>query len=564
MSEQENTGRPTVPDVTRRTLLRSAAIGTVAGLGATAAVAQDDNEDGFLQEGPTVGLETVAEELTAPVDFQVADEETDRRFVVDQTGQIYVHGEDGLEDEPFLDISDRMVDLREDFDERGLLGLALHPDFEENGRFFVRYSAPPREETPEEWSHTFVLSEFETEGDDNESADPDSEQVLLEIDEPQPNHNSGMVAFGPDGYLYVSTGDGGGANDNDEGHVEDWYDENEGGNGQDTTENLLGAVLRIDVDEGTGEGEDDDAGDGTNDRAYGIPEDNPFAEQGEFDSDEGLPEQYAWGLRNPWGSMDFHGDRMLLADVGQNLFEEVNAIEKGGNYGWNVKEGTHCFSTESPEEVPDEEDCPDETPDDVRGGEELIDPVIEYPQEYEGEPIGVSIIGGHLYDGDTVSGLEETYVFGDWSGPLFLARPPEGWLEDEGMDDEGDGDDIGNGNDNETDDAGNETDAGGDGDMDASGDGEDELWPMERLVVEADDLAAEGALDRNILAFGQDSDGEVYVLTTENTGPTGETGQVHRIVEADGDGSDGDAGAEGEDEEAEEAEEAEEEKEEGR
>ncbi|MFC7232532.1 hypothetical protein ACFQMM_16135 [Saliphagus sp. GCM10025308] len=178
MSEQENTGRPTVPDVTRRTLLRSAAIGTVAGLGATAAVAQDDNEDGFLQEGPTVGLETVAEELTAPVDFQVADEETDRRFVVDQTGQIYVHGEDGLEDEPFLDISDRMVDLREDFDERGLLGLALHPDFEENGRFFVRYSAPPREETPEEWSHTFVLSEFETEGDDNESADPDSEQVL--------------------------------------------------------------------------------------------------------------------------------------------------------------------------------------------------------------------------------------------------------------------------------------------------------------------------------------------------------------------------------------------------
>lgn len=418
-----------------------------------------DDDEPFIPEGPTVGLESVAEGLVSPTDFVVAEEQRDRRFITDQTGQIYVHGPDGLEDEPFLDISDQLVNVGENgFDERGLLGLAFHPDFETNRRFYVRYSAPNRDGTPENYDHTFVLSEFQA-SENLRRGEPDTERVLLEIPEPQFNHNAGDVVFGPDGYLYIPVGDGGDGDDTGLGHVDDWYAGNDGGNGQDVTENLLGSILRIDVD-------------GTCECPYAIPEDNPLV------GTEGLDEQYAWGVRNPWG-LSFNDGELFAADVGQELFEEVNIVEKGGNYGWNVKEGSRCFSTDNPEAPP--EDCPSETPGDVRGGESLIDPVIEYPHQHEGEPIGISVIGGYVYSNDTVPGLGDTYVFGDVNSALFAGSR------------QGDGD-----------------------------------WSMEQLVVAGDE-----EFDRYVLAFGRDHDGELYVLTNERGIIEGETGAVHRIVPAE-------------------------------
>jgi len=310
-------------------------------------------------------------------------------YVVDQVGQVRrIEGGD-LVDEPALDVADRLAS--DPGREMGLLGLALHPDFEENGRAFVRYSAPTRPETPGGYSHTFVLSEFRA---DDDRFDTDSERVLLRIPEPQRNHNAGSVAFGPDGYLYVGVGDGGAGGDQGRGHVDDWYDAVDGGNGQDVTENLLGSVLRIDVDGGDG-GSDDD-------RPYAIPDDNPLVGQ------EGLDEQYAWGFRNPWRLSFGPEGRLFVADVGQSRWEEINVVERGGNYGWNVREGPECFRAD---------DCPTET----EGGEPLSDPAIAYPHSGDGVT-GISVIGGYVYEGDAIPALDGRYVFGDFrmDGQLFV------------------------------------------------------------------------------------------------------------------------------------------------
>ncbi|WP_158056155.1 PQQ-dependent sugar dehydrogenase [Halorussus halophilus] len=468
----------------------------VRGGGATTTAGEETTQrpERFVPRGPTVGLQQVAgDPIQQPVGFAVADEDRDRRFVVDQNGQIYVHGPDGIESEPFLDVQEKLVSLRSDFDERGLLGLAFHPEFQDNGRFFVRYSAPlrpedfvgpDREGTPKDFDHTFVLSEYQT-TDDGSAARPDSERILLEIPEPQFNHNAGDLAFGPDGYLYVAVGDGGGANDSDMGHVPDWYDDNEGGNGQDVTENLLGSILRIDVDN-----EEDG-------RRYAIPDDNPLV------GTDAFPEHYAWGLRNPW-RMSFNDGELFVADVGQNLFEEVNIVERGGNYGWNVKEATHCFSPASPDEPP--ENCPDSTPDGVRGGEPLIDPVIEYPHTFQNQSVGISVTGGYVAQSDTVGELQSRYVFGDWSrsfseprGRLFVATRPEA---------------------GETETAEETTT-----DTAQAGDG-DGLWSFEELVVEN---SPNGEVNRFVLAFGRDRNGDLYVCTSETPSVSG-SGSVYKIV----------------------------------
>jgi glucose/arabinose dehydrogenase len=460
---------------TRRRLLRLAAAGAATGLagcsslGSNAGTADDTDtpEPAATPTGtptPTetatatrtaatgappesVGLETLVDGLQGPVDVAFAPD-ADRRYVVEQRGVAYVHEGDGLREEPFLD-------LREDIDDRGnekgLLGLALHPQFAENRRLYVRYSSPRRDGTPENYSHTFVLAEFEATRD-GRRVRRDSERIVLEIPEPQGNHNAGDLAFGPDGYLYVAVGDGGAGGDQGTGHVEDWYDGVEGGNGQDVTENLLGSILRIDVD-----GRDDE-------KPYAIPEDNPLV------GGEGLDEHYAWGLRNPW-RMSFDRGDLYVGDVGQNEYEEVSLVERGGNYGWNVMEATHCFSAN---------DCPDETPPDVRGGEPLIDPVIEYPHSGE-EVSGVSVIGGYVYRGTGLPGLFGRYVFGDLgaNGRLFVGTPSE--------------------------------DGG--------------LW--ETHVVRVADPDA-GKLDR-ILSFGRDADGEVYVLGAGSDSGGG----LHRVVPAE-------------------------------
>lgn len=416
-------------------------------------------ERSVVSSGPALSLDLVAEGLTQPVTLTESPDGTGRLFVVDQSGVIrIIDGSGELLAEPFLDVRANLVALSPGFDERGLLGLAFHPDYASNGRFYIYYSAPPR--LPG-YNNTSTIAEYEVSADPD-VADPSSERILLEIDQPQFNHNAGTLQFGPaDGYLYISVGDGGGAHDVGFGHVEDWYAVNDGGNGQDITENLLGNILRIDVDGGM---------------PYGIPADNPFV------GEPGLDEIWAFGLRNPYRfSFDQGGSHMLLAgDAGQHLYEEVSVIERGGNYGWNVKEGLVCFSTDHPEEPLD--DCPDIDPD----GRPLIDPVIAYPNAAQPGGLGVVVIGGHVYRGDDVPQLRGRYIFGDFSrsffppdGVVFMAKPR------------------------------------------ASG-----LWHIQELSFPA----RGGSLGEYLLGFGQDADGEVYVLTSETTGPVGTSGRVYRLA----------------------------------
>ncbi|WP_435348430.1 PQQ-dependent sugar dehydrogenase [Haloarchaeobius sp. HRN-SO-5] len=386
-----------------------------------------------------VGLEAVTVGMQAPLDVAVHPD-ADRRYVADQAGVVYVHDPDGRRDRPLLDLRNSV----EFGGEKGLLGIALHPEFAENGRLFVRYSAPRRSGTPSSYSHTFVLAEFSV-GDDGLRADRDSERTVLEVPEPQSNHNAGDLAFGPDGYLYVAVGDGGAGGDRGPGHVDDWYDRTAGGNGQDVTENLLGSILRLDVDRGD---------------PYAVPEDNPLVGRA------GRDEHYAWGLRNPW-RMSFDGSDLFVGDVGQNRYEEVSLVRKGGNYGWNVKEGTHCYRTD---------DCPDRTPSDVRGGEPLVDPIVEYP--HSGATVsGTSVIGGYVYRGSAIPGLSGRYVFGDLrpDGRLFVASRPDG----------------------------------------------DGRWPTDTLDVAGDGL-------QRLLSFGRDRDGELYAL-----GIGADGGGLYRVVPAE-------------------------------
>jgi glucose/arabinose dehydrogenase len=419
-----------------------------------------------------VGLELVTEGLTSPVGLLPAPDDSGRLYILDQVGVVYIIGEDGeMMADPFLDVRDRMVEIDPGYDERGLLGLAFHPDYSENGRLFVYYSAPLREGAPADWNHTARISEFAVSADNPDLVDLDSEQILLEVDKPQMNHNGGTILFGPDGYLYIAIGDGGGANDNDVGHVEDWYDVNEGGNGQDVATNLMGSILRIDVD-----------GEPADGLAYAIPADNPFMDV------EGAAEVWAIGFRNPYRmSFDMAGDNQLfVGDAGQDRWEEVSIVEGGGNYGWNVKEGTHCFSTADPSA--DLPECPSEDAD----GRPLEDPIIEYLNGNAEGGIGLVVIGGYVYRGSALADWEGNYIFGNWStsfeapnGALFVATPAAN---------------------------------------------EGELWQMQELAIAANEG---GQLGSYLLALGQDADGEVYILTTNNAGPSGTTGRVYRLVPAD-------------------------------
>jgi glucose/arabinose dehydrogenase len=419
------------------------------------ALAQDD-EQGVA----TMDLELVADGLTSPLGLMPAGDDSGRLFVFEQTGQIWILTSDGeLLDEPFLDLGDRMVELHSSYDERGLLGLAFHPDYAQNGRLFVYYSAPPRDGAPEGWDHTSHISEFAVSDDDPDRADADSERIVMQVDQPQSNHNGGQIAFGPDGYLYIPLGDGGAADDVGMGHSP------EIGNAQDTS-NLLGSILRINVDEGN---------------PYSIPEDNPF------DGEAGLEEIWAYGLRNPYRvAFDAGGDNQLFAaDAGQNRWEEVSIVTAGGNYGWNIKEGTHCFNLDNPDE--DLATCPDVG----SQGEPLIDPVIEYQNANVEGGLGLVVVGGNVYRGSALPELEGRYIFGDWStswdepdGQLLMAMPSEA---------------------------------------------EGELWEVQELSIASRE---NGALGSYLLSFGQDAGFELYVLTSGTPGPSGSEGQVWRIVPA--------------------------------
>lgn len=411
-----------------------------------------------------IGLSLVADNLNSPVALVESPDGTGRLFILEQAGLIRILLPDGtLLPQPFLDLRNLLIQVpAADLGERGLLGLAFHPNFSINRRFFVYYSAPLRAAGPLGFDHTSHISEFLVNPLDPSLADPASEIVLLQVDQPQANHNGGTIVFGPDGFLCISLGDGGGANDVGLGHVNDWYAVNAGGNGQDVTQNLLGSILRIDVDGGVPGG-----------LPYGIPPDNPFAGLPGL----GLPEIFAYGFRNPYRiSFDMGGtNRLFAGDVGQLSREEVDIVVRGGNYGWNVKEGTMCFSTVNPG-VP-LGSCPALDPE----GDPIIDPIIEFVNSNQPGGLGNAVIGGHVYRGTALPGMVGLYVFGSLSstggpdGRIFVATPaPQG------------------------------------------------LWPFVEPVIST---SPDGRLGRFILGFGQDLSGEIYVLTSG-----GVTGEVFQIV----------------------------------
>ncbi|NNC87616.1 MAG: hypothetical protein HKN82_04045 [Akkermansiaceae bacterium] len=402
------------------------------------------------KELPPVAYKKFASGFTSPVSMIPYDDGEQAFLVVDQPGVISFLGEDGGKPGAvFLDLRDRMVTLNPKFDERGALGVALHPMFVENKKVYVYYSAPLREDGPDGFDHTARLSEFTVKADG--SADPASERLVLAVDQPQWNHNGGNVLFGPDGFLYLGLGDGGKSNDVAPGHEKD-------GNGQ-ALNRLLGKILRIDVDSAD---------------PYGIPADNPLVGK------DGRDEIFAWGIRNPWG-MSFDGGNLIVADVGQNRFEEIDIIENGKNYGWSRREGYASFTADNPAAVVSTKG--------VSSGSEFTDPVLVYPhnESYGEAPgYGISITGGYVYQGGALRGLVGAYVFADW-GTSWATRK-----------------------------------AG----LFAGVPGSDGRWDMQ-IVPGA---KSPDGKDKMIVALAQDRAGELYVLTNAGKGPTGTSGEIWKIV----------------------------------
>jgi glucose/arabinose dehydrogenase len=304
-------------------------------------------------------LEIVTEGLTQPI-MLVNPPDDPRRFVAERTGVISVLDEFGLPlEEPFLDLRDR---VNSGGIEQGLLGLVFHPDYASNGRFFVYYYRRGVEQTQ--------LSEFSV-SEDRDLADPESERPLLTFDKPTVRHNGGMLLFGPDGYLWLSLGEGGAASVNS----------------QDPNR-LLSSILRLDIDSGD---------------PYGIPDDNPYAGGG------GAPEVWAKGLRNPWRFSIDEG-LIYIGDVGHSDYEEIDVVPLDGapyNFGWLRMEGTHCFQS----------GCDAVT-------EHLTLPVVEYTHSE-----GCSVTGGFVYRGVAIPELAGHYFYSDWCGEwirsfLFLDGEP--------------------------------------------------------------------------------------------------------------------------------------------
>lgn len=412
--------------------------------------------------GPKIKLRLMAEGFVSPSVAVPLDAKSGQMLVADQSGVVRVMKRDGsLGENLFLDLTSRMVKLNAGFDERGLLGLALHPKFESNRKLYVFYNAPRRLSAPAEWDCTSRVSEFQVRKENRLTVDLASERVLLEIDKPYFNHNGGSIAFGSDGYLYISTGDGGNGNGLGMGHSPI-------SNGQDLT-TLLGKILRIDVNRGS---------------PYGIPRDNPFV------SGNAKPEIYAYGLRNPWRmSFDRGGTHdLFVGDIGQTLYEEVNRIVKGGNYGWFIREGNICFDPKNPNTPKDS--CPTVGAD----HKPLLGPILHYknPNGFRNDPetIGISVIGGYVYRGKALTKLQGAYVFGDWSRTWGIAN---GVFM-----------------------AGRKN-AGGSG----------ETWSLELLSPVLEDG---GKWKGYITAFGEDAEGELYVLSNASNGLVGRTGKVWKLI----------------------------------
>ncbi len=298
-----------------------------------------------------------------PITLLTSPDGTNRQFLVQQRGQVLIlpTSETGTETKTFLDLSDRKME--ENQFEEGLIGFAFHPKFKENGLFYVCYS----QQNPKR----SVISEFKAAAGDPDKADPATERVLLEVPQPFWNHNSGNMLFDKDGMLFIAFGDGG-KRDDPLRFAQNRFVYN-------------GKIIRIDVDTRTGS------------RPYGIPSDNPFLKQ-----EAVLPEIYAYGLRNPWGlSIDKETGLFWCADVGQDIWEEINLITKGGNYGWSWREGAQPF-------VIRQEAAPADG--------KFIDPIHQYDHSQ-----GLSITGGFVYRGKALPALAGQYLYGDFANGKIWA-----------------------------------------------------------------------------------------------------------------------------------------------
>ncbi|MCS6286580.1 MAG: PQQ-dependent sugar dehydrogenase [Nitrospira sp.] len=309
--------------------------------------------------------------FSEPVAMLQAPGDNSRWFILERIGRILVfdNSQTVATAQVFLDIRDRVVEMEQS--EAGLLGLAFHPNFASNGRVYVNYI---------DHSVRSVTSEF-TSSDGRLTLNPNSERVLLTVNKPADNHNGGQLNFGPDGLLYLGLGDGGGGGDPQ-------------GNAQNPMR-LLGKMLRIDVNAQPGG------------QPYGIPADNPFAVNPRCNVNgtgtQNCPEIYALGLRNPWRwSFDRQTGTQWVADVGQGQWEEINIVTRGGNYGWNHREGAHCSEPENGCQTPG-----------------LIDPVGEYDRS-----MGFAITGGYVYRGPQTTSLVGRYIFADFGSGMIASLTP--------------------------------------------------------------------------------------------------------------------------------------------
>ena len=339
---------------------------------------------------PKISFQRVFLQLAVerPVWMSEAPDGSGRMFVVCHAGKIVIvkKGSDGADAKEFLNIEDRHPYFG---NEDGLMSLAFHPGFRTNGLFYVYYNQknpPDQHSQPLNFPVRSVISEFKVSAADPDRADLASERILLEVPQPFDNHKGGELAFGPDGYLYLGLGDGGAAGD-------------PFGSGQNTS-TLLAKILRLDVNSRS----ISKVGWHTEPLQYGIPRDNPFV--GEPDAGfYARKEIFAYGLRNPWRySFDRQTGDLWVGDVGQDLWEEVDLVTKGGNYGWSVREGAHHFKP-----------GPD--------GARYVEPVMEYTHRenlrsqglFPGHSIGLCVIGGYVYRGKKYPALQGVYVYGDYN-----------------------------------------------------------------------------------------------------------------------------------------------------
>ncbi len=352
-----------------------------------------------------VGLVTVASGLTAPLELTSPADGSGRLFIVQQTGQILIFQNGTILPTPFLDVADRLVPLFPEYDERGLLGFAFHPDFNNASapgfhKIYTYTSEPvdgPADFTvpdPSPFDNQSVLAEWQVSATDPNVIDPSTRREVVRIDHPQSNHNGGKLAFrATDHYLYVSLGDGGNFNDVGDGHNP------RKGNGQDK-HNVLGKLLRIDpLDPAlTPDSHDPISANGK----YRVPLTNPFVAH-----PVAVREIFVYGLRNPFRfSFDPTLDQLIIGDVGQNNIEEIDLGVSGSNYGWNKKEGTFLFNPDDGTIKPDPNPDP-----------RLVNPVAQY-SHFD----GIAVIGGFTYRGTQVPLLANRYIFGDLFGSTGSAR----------------------------------------------------------------------------------------------------------------------------------------------